>query len=201
MSAQDIGEKYDILRLLIMSIPFYTILCTSCDFNDGYSYGILYEYQGPDDHEPALQLAWCQDCDKIVSVCSPYTQELAGEMIANLQKEIAWNRAGFFARFSKRKRHAIEEAEHKIEITRKRVCYFESIIYKNKCLSCGQADVFPFQIPRTDFREFRCLDVTHSCGGELMIVMEGRLSFKRRPRVVYNENGKVIHDERVNLLF
>ena len=124
MSAQDIGEKYDILRLLIMSIPFYTILCTSCDFNDGYSYGILYEYQGPDDHEPALQLAWCQDCDKIVSVCSPYTQELAGEMIANLQKEIAWNRAGFFARFSKRKRHAIEEAEHKIEITRKRVCYF-----------------------------------------------------------------------------
>ena len=56
-----------------MSLPFYTITCSGCNYVGGYNYGTHYIYHGVPGHEPALKAAWCNDCEEIVKICTPFT--------------------------------------------------------------------------------------------------------------------------------
>ena len=179
-----------------MSRPFYKVTCTECGFNDGYSYGIHYVYEGPSDHEPVFQAAWCSNCDKIVNACIPFSRARAEGEIHDLKMWIERNKRGLFAKFSKIKKHEVDKAAQEMKTIYKRLKYFETIRYKPRCIRCGGHTVFPFDLPYGEFNEVENLNIQHSCGGTLVISMEGRFSFKSRPKVVYNETGTILQDER-----
>ena len=180
-----------------MSLPFYKITCTGCDYEDGYSYGTHYVYEGIAEHEPVLRAAWCSDCGKIVNACVPFTSKDAEEEIADLNLWIDRNKSGFFSRFSKSKKNEILKTEKEKQAIRARLEYFENTAYVSKCLSCGGSHVFPFYLPYGEYGEVEELNVMHSCGGRLLVSMEGRFSFASRRKVVYDETGEILHDGRV----
>ncbi|MEW6187316.1 MAG: hypothetical protein AB1585_16405 [Thermodesulfobacteriota bacterium] len=178
-----------------MSLPYYKITCSGCDFQGNYGFYVSYEYQGLPEQCPVLRAAWCRDCDKIVEACTPFTLEEA-------QKEISenniWinNNSGFLARFSRSKKEEIIKAKEEIEKIQNRLQYFQAHSFTPRCLVCGSHQVSIFEIPYGEYNVTEELDVIHYCGNRLLISMEGRFSFKNNPRVIFDANGKILLDEQ-----
>jgi hypothetical protein len=178
-----------------VSLPFYGITCSGCDFLGSYSYGIRYAYEGPPDHEPVLEPAWCRLCNEIVMVCAPFTRECAQLAIADLNMVVKNNR-GIFRRLSKSRQQETQEANEELQAIYEHIQHFEEVPFKSRCLECGGHDVFPFDLPDGDYDEVEKLDIEHSCGGHLLISMKGRLMFGNRPEVIYNNEGEAIKNKR-----
>lgn len=178
-----------------MSLPFYSITCSGCSYEDGYSFGINFEYEGPPEREPMVGVAWCKACDSIVETCTPFNEEHARAEIADLEAWINTNKAGWFARFSITKKLETQKTHKRIQDVNARLAYFQSTPYKDRCMSCGSHDVFPFSLPDGE-GEVENLNIRHSCGGQLRIRMDGRLAFGRRPKVIFNDLGVIVRDER-----
>lgn len=179
-----------------VSLPFYSITCTGCDFTDSYSFGVRFEYSGPAEQEPMHGIAWCKDCDHIVNTCTPFTREHAEAEINDIEAWIARNKQGLFARFSRTKKDEIRKSQQGISAVQSRLAYFQSTDFKPRCLSCGSHTVFSFHLPYGDYGELEKLNIEHSCGGQLMISMDGRFSFRHHPTVVFDKAGVIIRDER-----
>lgn len=181
-----------------MSLPFYKVICSGCGFTGGISYGVRYEYKGLPEHEPDLQNAWCQACDKIVKYFSPYTRKDAEWIISDLNDSITRNQ-GWFSRFSKTKKNEIKDLEKQLQAVKLRIQYFCNNPFKSLCLDCGSQHVFPFEMPDAPYDEYgvyREVNIKHSCGGQLSVSMEGRLSFSGQKKVVYDEVGTILYDDR-----
>lgn len=179
-----------------MSLPFYGITCTGCDYRDSYSFGVRFEYSGPTASEPMRGTAWCRDCDRIVNTCTPFTQEHAEAEINGIEAWITQNKRGLFARFSRTKKDEIHKSRLSISAIHSRLAHFQSVDFKPRCLSCGGHAVFPFHLPYGDYGELEKLNIEHTCGGQLMISMDGRFNFRQLPTVFFDASGAVIHDER-----
>jgi len=180
-----------------MSLPFYTITCSNCDFKGGYNYGTHFKFEGLPDHKPLLRRVWCRDCDKITNACFPFREEDAKTMISDLNDQIERNKSGFLASLSRSKKSAIQEANFEIEAINRRVNYFNSITYNNRCLDCGGKQLFPFDLSGRGYNEPEPMKIEHLCGGQLMISTAGRINFAVRPKVIYDENGIIVLDERI----
>lgn len=179
-----------------MSLPFYTITCSGCGYEDGYSFGINFEYEGIPEREPLVGVAWCKECDSIVNTCAALDNERAQAEITDLEAWINTNKAGWFAPFSIPKKLEIHKAHKQIRDVNARLAYFLANPYTDRCMSCGSHDVFPISLPDGEGGEAENLKIQHSCGGQLRIRMDGRLGFGRRPKVVFNELGVIVRDER-----
>lgn len=179
-----------------MSLPFYTVACTGCTFDDRCGYAARFVYEGKADRQPVMLMSWCQDCDEIGHMCAPFTRKPAEYELADLKSWIDRNRSGMFARFSKSKRNAIVTAEEEIRAIESRLTYFEHTTYEERCLKCGGRHVFPIDLPYGEYGQPEDIGVTHSCGGQLRATMEGRISYGQGPRVGYDEAGGILFDER-----
>lgn len=179
-----------------MSLPFYQITCTGCEFTGGYNFGIDYVYEGPPERRPLVGSAWCANCDHIVNACVPFDQGRADEEILEKESWIAHLKRGLFAMFSKSKQAEIRSTEQEILAIRQRASHFEQGHFKPRCLSCGGSSVFPFGLPYGDYGEVEGLNITHSCGGQLLVSMEGRFSFASRPKVFFDADGNVIRRQK-----
>lgn len=177
-----------------MSLPFYKITCSGCSFHDGFNFGVDYTYEGPPEREPSIKPAWCKDCNAIVQACLPFTKEDAG----NLSQISEWEQFLLLETYTKNtkwwnRKKKMQQAEQKFLATKKqRLAYFESNQYVDRCINCGSHNVFSFSLPSADYAEQKKLEVEHSCGGQLIICMEGRLSFAKHSEIVYNDTGKIL---------
>ena len=191
-------------------------------YEDEFNYGIRYVYEGLEEHRPVLQEAWCSDCDKIVRICTPFTVEQAERSIANLNERINWKKEvppidknkfrrirvklkkwinrekeSSFAEILKLKNEEILKLEEEIQTVNARLEYFENTTYKSKCLFCGGDHIFPLNID--DYYVFKTFELNvnkHSCGGQLLIRMHGWKGFTDRSKVVFDETGRILRDER-----
>lgn len=180
-----------------MSFPFYKITCTGCDYEDEFNYGIHYVYEGLEEHRPVLQEAWCYDCDKIVRICTPFTVEQAERSIAEINKQINREKESSSAENLKLKNEEIFKLEEEIQIVNARLEYFENTAYKSKCLFCGGDHFSPLNID--DYYVFKTFELNvnkHSCGGQLLIRMHGWKGFTDRSKVIFDETGRILRDER-----
>lgn len=81
----------------------------------------------------------------------------------------------------------------------KRLTYFETTPYKDRCMYCGGNSVFTYKLPSYEADKAESMNVRHSCGGELLISMAGRVAFSRGTKFLeigYNEDGMILFDER-----
>lgn len=177
-----------------MSLPFYKITCSGCKFHDGFNFGVDYTYEGPSERKPLLKPAWCKDCDAIVQACLPFTKENAGDLnqISEWEQFILLETYIKKTRWWNRKKKRQQAEQEFLRIKKRRLAYFESNQYVDRCINCGSHNVFSFSLPSADYGEQIQLGVEHSCGGQLIICMEGRLSFASRSEIVYNETGTIL---------
>lgn len=183
-----------------MSLPFYEITCSGCGFRYLHTYKTHYIYKGNPSRKPVLQIAWCRDCNEIIMACTPYTLSYAKYEIEQLNMLIGKNEKGFFGWISPSKRKAIEEskrqARKKLDEVNERLKYFDNAEYKARCLQCHGYSVYPFELPSGDYCIVEKLEIEHLCGGQLLVSIAGRIGYVSHPKVVYDENGIIVHDER-----
>jgi hypothetical protein len=181
-----------------MSLPFHVISCSNCEFRANYNYGTNYKYEGPLDHEPLVERVWCGNCDEATWARFPFTQKDAEIMRHVLNRQIRRCKSGLFSTFSKSKRNAIRKANIEIETINQRLTYFNSTKFETKCLNCGGKSVFPINFPESEYDELISLGIEHLCGGQLMIRKAGRLIFAYITKVIYDENGNILVEERIS---
>jgi len=181
-----------------MSLPFYKVACTGCDFSSSFGFGINYEYEGPQEHKPSIGRVWCKSCDSIEVASFAYTEKGAELDIEDLELWVAFNKKGFFAKYSKSKKIEIQKTNQEIQAVRTRLKYFKDNEYVPRCLSCGGCNVFSLSFPSlNDDDEQKDTGIQHSCGGNLLISWLGRMSFSSPLRkVVFNKYGVILNDER-----
>jgi hypothetical protein len=188
-----------------MSLPYYHIRCSNCEYTDMFSFDVWYEYAGGKDAvcQPYITQGWCEDCQQVVTICGPQNAETLRDNIKELsviikeeeEKRKQWRRLLL-------RKHADENA---ISAWKERIAELNDCIelfkkhdYKNKCLSCGSPHVVPVELP-DGFREYGNpiqLGVKHECGGAIMIISEGRIGYSDIPKVIYDITGNVVLDER-----
>ena len=179
-----------------MSLPFYKITCSGCDYDSTHSHNVRYEYEGKKEHKPVFDTAWCEDCNEVVNMCSSLTRKQADDEIKELSEWIEEKKKGFFAKWSKTKKDSIAYMENSMELAKQRINYFENTAQVKKCLCCGGQRITPIQLPYNYSDKPINANITHSCGGDLLISMKGFISLKILPRVVYDETGAILLDER-----
>ena len=183
-----------------MSLPYFKITCSDCSFDDGCAVGINYVYEGPPEHEPGLQDAWCRDCDKIVEMCIPFNRQHTQRIVFDFSARYRKKHGGLLTKLFRSKKlqvevqKAIQEDFQEALETNNRLAYFETTPYQSRCLKCGGKNVFPFKLPSGAFGDVENMNINHSCGGQLLICEEGQInlvSYKQLPKVTYNDDGIV----------
>jgi hypothetical protein len=183
-----------------MSLPFYQITCSNCEYEDSYNYGVHYQYQGLKEYEPVLHAAWCGNCDKIERMLSSLTVEDAEYEIQDLNRWIKRYQEGFFAKYLKSKKKEVLQCKIEIGEFKARLQHFENQHYKNRCLNCKGHNVFSLFLP-SEGEGVKESQIKHTCGGNLRVHQVGRVSFARHKKVVkvvYDENGNILIDTRSN---
>ena len=177
-----------------MSLPFYKITCSGCSFHDGFNFGVDYTYEGPPEREPSIKPAWCEDCNAIVQARFPFTKKDAGALnqISEWEQFLLSEAYTKNTRWWNRKKKMRQVEQEFLNTKQQRLSYFESIEYVGRCINCGSHNVFSFLLPSADYCEQKQLGVEHSCGGQLIISMEGRLNFATHSEIIYDETGKIL---------
>ena len=177
-----------------MSLPFYNITCSNCDYESTYSHNVRYNYEGKKEHKPVFDIAWCEDCNKVVNSCISLTRKEADDEINELSAWIEEKKKGFFAKWSKTKKDSIAYMEKSIILTKQRIKHFENTAQVKNCLCCGGQRITPILLP-SHYADIP-LKINHSCGGELHAELRGFIDLKNLPKVIFDENGSIILDER-----
>lgn len=191
-----------ILQYLAMSLPAYQIECTHCSYSERFAYDILYQSEGGWDApvQPDLTHGWCEDCQKVLTIFTPFREETGKADIDKLNQLIAdesakRGRRNFLFFKAKVDEELIAAWEEKREAIARGIEQLRGRHFPNRCLTCGSERVTPVDLP-SDYDVVPPLGITHHCGGQLVATMTMRLSFANRPRVVVDVFGNITLDER-----
>lgn len=183
-----------------MSLPFYLFNCTSCNLERRFFFDTAYKFADTnnDGHAPSLQVAWCDDCDKVVTSSNPQTQisitnevELRSKWIAEEEKR----KRSLFHPFRSPNKELIKKLKSEIDNLQIGVDFFRHQKIVPRCLSCGGENITPIELPDSDI-ESTNIGVRHYCGGEVCGVVAGRIRFGDLPVVTYDIKGHILSDER-----
>lgn len=184
-----------------MSLPFYDVACSGCSYNGRYSFNVWYEFEDGREAEcqPSITQGWCTECDRVLTIYMPFS-------LAEARKEITeWEdfkreqhrssiRHKIFGMSKERQSH-IARANTKIEQIKACAEFFKAKTYPNRCLTCGSSNVCGVSLP-DEYGHAIPIGVMHSCGGQLVATMSGRIAYRDLPKVVYNIAGDILYDER-----
>lgn len=185
-----------------MSLPFYDIECTTCSYKGKYSFNVWYEFESGRDAvcQPHLTQGWCEDCERILTIYAPQTNEtikrdidMLSEWIAD-EKQKRTNRKFIFFK-QKADEEAIERWSNKIKALKECVNFFQNQRLPMRCLTCGSKSVSLVRLS-SEYGEFTNVGVKHHCGGDIMATMSGRIAYGNLPKVIYDIQGNILHDER-----
>lgn len=186
-----------------MSLPAYQIECTQCSYSEQFAHDILYQSEGgwAAPVQPDLQIGWCEDCQKVLTIFTPFREETGRRDIEELDQFIANESAKRSQRnllFFKAKvdEEMIAAWKEKREAIARGIEQLRGRHFPNRCLTCGSERVTQVELPRDDDVEKR-LGITHRCGGQIVATMTMRLRFANSPRVVVDVFGNITLDERL----
>lgn len=185
-----------------MSLPFYNVTCTGCSYTGRYSFNVWYEFDGGLDAlcQPTLTQGWCYECECVLTISIPQTE-------ASIRNEIAERESWINEELAKRSLHKfllfpvkvdeqlIQGWKKAVEELKSCIGYWNSYQCSSRCLTCGSTNVARVELP-SDFGHPVPIRVGHTCGGQIVSVMSGRVNFGGRPKVVYNVQGNIVYDER-----
>lgn len=184
-----------------MSLPFYDVTCTGCSYTGRYCYSVWYEFEGgrAAPCQPALTQGWCYGCERVLTICAPQSEASIQERIAEISgwinEELAKRSQRKLLFFRVKVDEALIQRWYKsIEEMKSCLAYWKRNQYPDRCLTCGSSTVTRIELP-FDFGSV-LINITHSCGGEIMAAMSGRVNYGRLPKVVYDIQGNIRHDER-----
>lgn len=186
-----------------MSLPFYSIRCTGCDYSGRYAFNVRYQVEGVNyPINGVLTQGWCEDCDKVLTIYSPssFSAEKAQneiderrEIITNLTKSLFGK---FVKKISSERKEQLAIIESDIDTLKKWSLFIKNNKIKDCCLTCGSASVRAVTLP-SDYSTPTRIGVDHSCGGEIVATSEGRINYGDDcPKVICDIDGKILHDER-----
>jgi len=98
-----------------------------------------------------------------------------------------------------RKQIEIQKANQEALKINKRLEYFETIPYRDRCMYCGGNSVFTYNLPSCGLDKVERINIRHSCGEQLLISKAVWLNFSsvtKFPSIGYNEDGIILYDER-----
>lgn len=187
-----------------MSLPFYSLKCDGCNFEQQFAYDTRYQFENfyDDEHQPILDRAWCKECDSLVTTANPITENSIAEEVSRLntwiQEERSKNEKGIFG-FFKKKPNSFLILQWQTEIANLKmgVSYFHSRELKPICLTCGSNQIVPTKIDEVT-EDNIAIGVNHSCGGQILASYGGRYTFDTAslPIVKYDIDGKIVSDTR-----
>jgi len=185
-----------------MSLPFYSLSCTNCDYTGRYAFNVRYQVEGVAyPISGVLTQGWCTDCEKVVTIYSPSSfsaedaqNEIAerNEIVDNLTKGLLGK---LLKKMSSERQEQLANIKSDIAILERWSIFIKSSQIKDRCLTCGSENVFVVKLP-DEYKTPTRIGVTHSCGGEIIATSEGRVSYAGCPQVVCDINGNIVHDER-----
>ena len=185
-----------------MSLPFYQIECTNCSYKDSYSYNVSYIFDGGREAvcQPELPDGWCHNCEKVLRIYSPKTEEMVKNELERLSMYISEekekrNERNLFLFKKKVDEELIEYFTQSINDTKNCVKFFQEKKFPMRCLSCGSTNVSIIDLP-TEYSVFTEIGINHHCGGKLLAEKAGRIGFVNNPKVIYNIQGNILSDER-----
>lgn len=187
-----------------MSLPFYSLKCDGCDFEQRFSYDTRYQFENlyDDEHQPILDRAWCKECDSLVTTANPITENSIADEVSRLntwiQEERSKNEKGIFGFFKKKPNSfLILQWQAEIASLKMGVSYFHSRELKPICLTCGSNQVAATNIDEVT-EDNIAIGVNHSCGGQILASYGGRYTFDATslPIVKYDIDGKIVSDTR-----
>lgn len=185
-----------------MSLPAYQIECTKCSYSERFAYDILYQLEGGWDApiKPDLTQGWCEDCQKVLTIFTPFREETGKADIEELTQLIAGESAkrsqrSFLFFKAKVDEELIAAWEEKRDAIARGIEQLRGRHFPNRCLTCGSERVILVDLPN-DYNVVQDLGIKHRCGGDIVATMTMRLGFGNRPRVVVDVFGNITLDER-----
>lgn len=185
-----------------MSLPCYEIECTNCSYKDSYGYNISYIFADGQEAEckPDLPDGWCVNCEKVLRIYSPKTEESVKDELKQFsiyisEEEEKRNKRNLFLFKKKVNEEMIECFTQSIKDLKNCVKFFTKNGYPMRCLTCGSTKVSIINLP-TEYNQYIEIGVNHQCGGKLLAKKTGRISFVNKPKVIYDIQGYIISDER-----
>lgn len=180
-----------------MSLPFYEITCTQCNYNQILSNGTNYQYDGELFKEPVLSYGFCYNCDELVKILMPYIKGDAIYRIKELQELINEYENSYISKLSSTKKDRAIKGRAELKIIEQRIQNFQNNGFPPRCIECSSKKVNEVRLPYGEYDKRTFLNVKHTCGGELIADMKGRFNFSKTPHVKYNNKGKITFDERL----
>ena len=187
-----------------MSLPFYSLKCDGCNFEQVFSYDTRYQFENlyGDECQPSLDQAWCKDCNSLVTTANPLTENSILEEVTSLNKRIkeeSEKTQSLFGLFGKKpNEELISKWKTEISNLKMAVSFFKFREMKTVCLTCGGDHIIPTRIHDVDKAENFAIGIKHSCDGNILASYGGRYSFvtDSLPIVKYDIDGKIIFDSR-----
>ena len=138
----------------------------------------------------------------MLTICASQTNKTVSDEIDSLtelikEQEDKENIRSFLFFKGKPDKFLIDKWLGEIKALRDCVKHFEAQNMKPRCLTCGSYRVVEANLASESGIATRT-GVMHHCGGEIISVMRGRVSFGNLPRVTYNMRGDILRDERFN---
>lgn len=184
-----------------MSMPFYSIRCTSCIYEGAFHYDTAYEFvdQHGDGYSPRLCTAWCESCEEVVMAATAPTEMAIESEVVRLRQWIEEEQAPKrkFIFFSKKQNsELIRRWQKEIDHLKRGVEFFRVRQMKSRCLKCGGENLTLIDLTGVGSK-LEAIGVDHHrCGGEILAAAAGRITFGSLPRVRYDIDGRILHDER-----
>jgi len=185
-----------------MSLPAYQIECSDCSYSERFVYDVLYQSEGGREApvQPNLTQGWCEDCQKVLTIFTPFREETGRHDIEELDQLIASESAKRSQRkmlFFKAKvdEDLISAWKEKRDAITRGMDQLRGLRLPNRCLTCGSEQVTQVELP-SDYGSTTRLGVKHCCGGHISASMIMRLGFGNRPRVIVDVFGNITLDER-----
>lgn len=185
-----------------MSLPAYQIECTHCSYSERFAYEILYQSEGGWEApvKPDLTQGWCEDCQKVLTIFTPFREETGKADIEKLDQWIAEESAkrsqrNFLFFKAKVDEELIATWAEKREAIARGMEQLRGRHFPDRCLTCGSERVIRVDLPN-GYDVEQDLGIKHRCGGEIVATMTMRLGFGNRPRVVVDVFGNITLDER-----
>ena len=188
-----------------MSLPFFRLHCTDCDYCTNFYYDT--EYRFLDAHaigfEPSLVMRWCHCCENLATVAEPVTEQNIASEVRRLQTLCEKERAPIFGFLPKRGISAREELfQQQIDRLRRSVEFFKLRKMEPICLQCGETEIEEFDVDLLNSDNPADIGIYHwECGGRILANKEGRISFADGsvPVVQYDVDGRIIWEGRNNV--
>lgn len=182
-----------------MSLPVYDVYCSDCDYESEFASNIHYRCAGGKNAliEPILLCGWCEACQKVSTIFTPYTKADGEQELRTLESLIDEEQLKLSQRilfvFRKRvDRESIKIWQEKRDALLEEISRLPLVPPPCRCLVCGSTAVHVVDFP--DWRaQAAPLGITHTaCGGQILAIGKYRMSFINCPVVIYDMDGNIL---------